>query len=40
MLAKESYAWFEKRRKIKALELAQQQIIKALDTGGPSPPSN
>jgi len=32
MLAKESYAWFEKRRKTKALELAQQQIIKALDT--------
>jgi predicted phosphate transport protein (TIGR00153 family) len=32
MLAKGSYAWFEKRRKTKALELAQQQIIKALDT--------
>jgi predicted phosphate transport protein (TIGR00153 family) len=27
-----SYTWFEKRRKTKALELAQQQIIKALDT--------
>ena len=27
-----SYTWFEKRRKIKALELAQQQIVKALDT--------
>lgn len=32
MLEKRSYAWFEKRRKAKALELAQQQIIKALDT--------
>ncbi|MCX8153695.1 MAG: DUF47 family protein [Candidatus Bathyarchaeota archaeon] len=32
MLEKGSYAWFEKRRKTKALELAQQQIIKALDT--------
>jgi len=32
MLAKGSYAWFEKRRKTKSLELAQQQIIKALDT--------
>ncbi|MCS7095468.1 MAG: DUF47 family protein [Candidatus Bathyarchaeota archaeon] len=31
-LEKGSYAWFEKRRKTKALELAQQQIIKALDT--------
>lgn len=27
-----SYMWFEKRRKIKALEMAQQQIVKALDT--------
>ncbi|MEM0313698.1 MAG: DUF47 family protein [Candidatus Bathyarchaeia archaeon] len=32
MLEKGSYAWFQKRRKTKALELAQQQIIKALDT--------
>jgi len=32
MLAKGSYAWFENRRKTKALELAHQQIIKALDT--------
>jgi len=31
-LEKGSYAWFEKRRKTKALELAQQQITKALDT--------
>ncbi|MEM2889525.1 MAG: hypothetical protein QXE76_04390 [Candidatus Bathyarchaeia archaeon] len=31
-MEKGSYAWFEKRRKMKALELAQQQIIKALDT--------
>ena len=31
-MEKDSYAWFEKRRKTKALELAQQQIIKALDT--------
>ncbi|MCS7114818.1 MAG: DUF47 family protein [Nitrososphaerota archaeon] len=31
-MEKGSYAWFEKRRKTKALELAQQQIIKALDT--------
>ncbi|MEM3642206.1 MAG: DUF47 family protein [Candidatus Bathyarchaeia archaeon] len=31
-MEKGSYAWFERRRKTKALELAQQQIIKALDT--------
>ncbi|MEM0095858.1 MAG: DUF47 family protein [Candidatus Bathyarchaeia archaeon] len=31
-MEKGSYAWFEKRRKTKALELAQQQIIRALDT--------
>jgi predicted phosphate transport protein (TIGR00153 family) len=27
-----SYAWFEKRRRTKALDLAQAQIVKALDT--------
>ncbi|MEM2970671.1 MAG: hypothetical protein QXR63_07065 [Candidatus Bathyarchaeia archaeon] len=31
-MEKGSYAWFERRRKNKALELAQQQITKALDT--------
>lgn len=31
-MEKGSYTWFEKRRKTKALELAQQQIIKAIDT--------
>jgi hypothetical protein len=31
-LEKRSYAWFEKRRRTKALDLAQEQIIKALDT--------
>ncbi|MBS7620611.1 DUF47 family protein [Candidatus Bathyarchaeota archaeon] len=31
-MEKDSYAWFEKRRKTKALELARQQITKALDT--------
>jgi len=31
-LEKRSYAWFEKRRRIKALDLAQGQIVKALDT--------
>jgi predicted phosphate transport protein (TIGR00153 family) len=31
-LAKGSFAWFEKRRKTDALNLAQQQITKALDT--------
>jgi len=31
-LEKRSYAWFEKRRKTKALDLAQEQITKALDT--------
>lgn len=31
-MEKGSYAWFERRRKTKALELAQQQIMKALDT--------
>lgn len=31
-MAKKSYSWFEKRRKTKALDLAQQQITKALDT--------
>jgi hypothetical protein len=28
-MAKKSYSWFEKRRKTKALDLAQQQITKA-----------
>lgn len=31
-MEKRSYSWFEKRRKTKALELAQEQITKALDT--------
>jgi predicted phosphate transport protein (TIGR00153 family) len=31
-LAKGSFAWFEKRRKTEALNLAQEQITKALDT--------
>jgi predicted phosphate transport protein (TIGR00153 family) len=31
-MAKKSYAWFENRRKTDALNLAQQQITKALDT--------
>jgi predicted phosphate transport protein (TIGR00153 family) len=31
-LEKRSYAWFEKRRRTKALDLAQEQIAKALDT--------
>jgi len=31
-LEKKSYTWFERRRRIKALDLAQEQITKALDT--------
>jgi len=31
-LEKKSYTWFEKRRRGKALELAQEQILRALDT--------
>lgn len=31
-MEKKSYTWFEKRRRTKALDLAQEQIIKALDT--------
>jgi len=31
-VAKKSYAWFERRRRTKALDLAQEQITKALDT--------
>lgn len=31
-MAKRSFAWFEKRRKTDALNLAQEQITKALDT--------
>ncbi len=31
-LERKSYAWFERRRRTKALDLAQEQIIKALDT--------
>jgi len=31
-LEKKSYAWFERRRRTKALDLAQEQITKALDT--------
>jgi len=31
-LEKKSYTWFERRRRTKALDLAQEQITKALDT--------
>jgi len=31
-LEKKSYTWFERRRRAKALDLAQEQITKALDT--------
>jgi predicted phosphate transport protein (TIGR00153 family) len=31
-VAKKSYAWFERRRRTKVLDLAQEQITKALDT--------
>jgi len=31
-LAKKSYAWFERRRRTKVLDLAHEQITKALDT--------
>jgi len=31
-LERRSYAWFEKRRRTKALDLAQEQIAKAIDT--------
>ena len=31
-MAKKSYSWFERRRRTKALELAQKQITEALDT--------
>jgi predicted phosphate transport protein (TIGR00153 family) len=31
-LERRSYAWFERRRRTKALDLAQEQITKALDT--------
>jgi predicted phosphate transport protein (TIGR00153 family) len=31
-MEKKSYTWFEKRRRTKALDLAQEQITKALDT--------
>jgi len=31
-LEKRSYTWFERRRRTKALDLAQEQITKALDT--------
>lgn len=31
-MEKKSYRWFEKRRRTKALDLAQEQITKALDT--------
>ncbi len=31
-MEKRSYEWFEKRRKSRALDLAQEQITKALDT--------
>lgn len=32
ILEKRSYAWFEKHRRTKALDLAQEQITKAMDT--------
>lgn len=31
-MAKKSYAWFERKRRTKVLDLAQEQITKALDT--------
>lgn len=31
-MEKRSYAWFERRRRTKALDLAQEEISKALDT--------
>ena len=31
-MAKGSFSWFEKRRKTEALNLAQEQMTKALDT--------
>ena len=31
-MAKKSYAWFEKNRRTKLLDLAQKQIATALDT--------
>ncbi|MCS7115518.1 MAG: DUF47 family protein [Nitrososphaerota archaeon] len=31
-MEKKSYAWFERRRRTRALDLAQEQITKALDT--------
>lgn len=31
-MAKKSYAWFERKRKTKVLDLTQEQITKALDT--------
>lgn len=31
-MAKKSYSWFENRRKSNVLNLAQEQITKALDT--------
>ena len=31
-MAKKSYAWFERSRRTKVLDLAQEQITKALDT--------
>lgn len=31
-MEKRSYAWFEKRRRTKALDLAQEQITRAIDT--------
>jgi len=31
-MEKRSYAWFERRRRTKALDMAQEQITKALDT--------
>ncbi len=31
-MERKSYTWFEKRRRTKALDLAQEQIMKALDT--------
>ena len=31
-MAKKSYAWFERRRRTKVLDLTQEQITKALDT--------
>ena len=39
-MKKRSYAWFEKHRRTKALELTQQQITKAFNIVNFPPPSS